>query len=102
MPLQAPHHSTHYQNTLLLSLQCGKKQRPYKWTYKTFAWCVQHAICTPEGGFSLQGCTHHFEKKKLTPPNPSVRVYCHNIPTPTPLEEYHNFPRPLKPPSVLV
>ena len=46
MQLHAPLHTTPYHNFVLLSLQCGKKQRPCKHTYENFARCAQH----PDGG----------------------------------------------------
>ena len=41
MQLQAPQHTTSYYNVVLVSLHCGKKQRPCKPTQKTL-----HAVHT--------------------------------------------------------
>ena len=56
MQLHAPLHTTPYHKIVLLSLQCGKKQRPCKHTYENFArfecvFCLAHrglGIATPE------------------------------------------------------
>ena len=57
MQLQAPHQRTPYHNTVRLSLQNGKKQRPYQRTYQSFARCA-HGACNTLPCSQI-GCARH-------------------------------------------